>query len=142
MSFQVTIYTEAEKRAYWRDVEEKGKPVGEWACYHPARDCVGFFGGAYIEPARLDWGFFKPPSNMITDKRWVEMCADALNACRRADGDGRGITLEEFEEMEQRRGIGLPRTERAAYARGGGYEGNHTAAVKRFQRVKKLAFGL
>ena len=125
------------------------KPAGDCAIYYPVGDARGPFGRWFHrKESAWDWGFERPPSNMMSDKHFVSVCVEALKNCRRDNQEGRGITLEEFEELVKQGDIrGLPEGMRRGYygGGGGGYyrsEKSYERARKRYERVKKLAFGL
>jgi len=129
MPYQVTIYSKQEKAAYWADVKAKGKHVGDHAVFTPAKECSGWFDRTWTEPATFSWGFERPKGNRITEAQWIGMLAEAIRTCRRDDGDGRGMTRAEFEELDARGAISTPRTEGH---RSGPY--THPAAAERCKK--------
>lgn len=99
MSYSVKVHTKEEKERYWERVKEKGESVAEIACFTAERECVGPFGGAYVKRATFDLGFGRPKTNLISEKDWGLMLAQAVSGCRRIDSEGRGLSRDEFEML-------------------------------------------
>lgn len=107
MPYQVTIYTEAERAAYRQRIAERGVPVSDLAVYTPASVkertswSHALFGVG--DPTReekteacLRLKFAKPRSNLATRSEWIKLLHDAVLTCKREDGEGRGLSREEF----------------------------------------------
>lgn len=84
MAYQVKVYSEAEKGAYRRRVEEKGVAVAELAKW---------------DGTKLQVGVRRPQSNLVSSKEWMDALVQAVQGCQRADGKGRGLSKAEFEEL-------------------------------------------
>jgi len=95
MSYQVTIYSEAEK-AKIRAGREWSSDPSSWARYRTAQQKTGFFGNAYEQAAELWISIQRGEGNLTTQAEWVAALAAAIKGCSRDDGNGRGMSKAEF----------------------------------------------
>jgi hypothetical protein len=82
MAYRVTVYSEVEKAAHRRLVEERGVPVADLSMW---------------DGKELRLNLRRPESNLVSEKEWTETLVAAVRGCRRSDGVGRGLTKAEFQ---------------------------------------------
>ncbi len=82
MAYRVTVYSEVEKAEHRRLVEERGVSVAELSMW---------------DGKDLRLNLRRPESNLVSEQEWTETLVAAVLGCRRSDGNGRGLTREEFQ---------------------------------------------
>jgi len=116
MSFNVRIFTEEEKKAYWAKQKanaRKDREIGDTITYHPAREERIFhrekalfwprkrsFRPAYVETKLHDpslTAMIKThESNLQSYQRWLKAVVREFQNCKREGEEGRGLSKMEF----------------------------------------------